>query len=170
MSEECMEWLNESRDVFPDLDKKVILVEYKRLGRKALGCVRTKVEQKLSLNPEALLLGESNKVQKMRVKPSEFHIFINKDLQRIVNVALRKEIIQSILMHELLHIEQEDLITLSKSYGRRKKKKIHINEFEEEVFNRYNKLRGLKGILQIEKREHLELAVQKILQSINWGK
>ena len=74
------------------------------------------------------------------------------------------------MIHELLHIESEDLITLSKEYDRRKKKKIHINDFEEEVFNRYNKLRELKGIMQIQKREHLQIAIQRILESINWHK
>jgi len=165
-----MEWLAEARNVFPSLDKKVILAEYKRLGRKSLGCVRAKIEQKMAFNPEDLLLGKSNEVKKVRVKPKEFMIIINQDLQRINNIALRKEIVQSIMMHELLHVEQEDLVTLSKDYGRRRKKKVHVNEFEEEVFNRYNKLRELKGIMQIEKKEHLGIAVQKILESVNWYK
>lgn len=168
--EECMEWLAEARNVFPSLDKKVVLAEYKRLGRKSLGCVKARIEQKTVFNPEDLLLGKSSEVRKVRVKPKEFTILINQDLQKVRNIALRKEIVQSIMMHELLHIEQEDLVTLSKDYGRRKKKKVHINEFEEEVFERYNKLRETKGIMQIEKKEHLEIAIQRILESINWYK
>lgn len=170
MVEECMEWLGEARNVFPNLDKKVILAEYKRLGRKSLGCVKAKIEQKIAFNPEDLLLGRSNEMKKVRVKPKEFMILINQDLQKIKNPALRKEVVQSILMHELLHIEQEDLITLSKDYSRRRKKKVHVNEFEEEVFNRYNRLRELKGIMQIEKKEHLDMAIQRILESIDWWK
>lgn len=168
--EECMEWLAEARNVFPGLDKKVVLAEYKRLGRKSLGCVKARIEQKTVFNPEDLLLGKSSEVRRVRVKPREFTILINQDLQKVRNIALRKEIVQSIMMHELLHIEQEDLVTLSKDYGRRKKKKVHINEFEEEVFERYNKLRETKGIMQIEKKEHLEIAIQRILESINWYK
>lgn len=167
---ECAEWTNEVKEVFPNLGRKKISADYKTMSGKRLGYVKAKIEQKLDFNPEALILGESNKVQKRRLKPKEFKILINQDLQKIKNPALRKEIVQNILIHELLHIESEDLITLSKDYSRRKKKKIHVNDFEEEVFNRYNRLRELKGIMQIEKREHLDIAIQRILESINWHK
>lgn len=165
-----MEWLHESREVFPNLDKKIILSEYKRIGSKTLGFVKAKIKQELDFDPESLLLGNTNKVRKKRLKPKEFKIFINEKLQRIKNPALRKQIVQHILIHELLHIESDDLITLSKEYGRRKKKKIHLKEFKVEIFKRYNKLRELKGIMQIEKREHLDIAINRILETINWWK
>lgn len=167
---ECVEWVNEVKEIFPNLNRKKISVDYKKMSGRRMGCVKAKIEQKLDFDPEALILGESNKVQKRRLKPKEFKILINQDLQKIKNPALRKEIVQNILIHEMLHIESEDLITLSKDYSRRKKKKIHVNDFEEEVFNRYNQLRELKGIMQIEKREHLDIAIQRILESINWHK
>ena len=170
MDNEPMMWLNEVLQVFPTLNRKTILADYKKIKSRKLGYVTAKIEQKLDFDPEALLLGEQTNVKKRRLKPKEFKIFINRDLQKIKNPALRKEIVQNILIHELLHIESEDLITLSKDYNRRKKKKIHVNDFEEEVFNRYNKLRELKGIMQIQKREHLQIAIQRILESINWHK
>lgn len=166
--DECMEWLNDARDVFPLLDKKAIVCEYKKMGQRRLGCVRAKIEQKLDFDPEALLLGEKTKVRKTRAKPSQFSISINSSLQKVGNVALRKQVVQSILMHELLHIEAEDLLTLSKVYSRRKKKKIHLKDFEEEVFRRFNMLREKKGILQIEKKEHLEIALRRIMDSVRW--
>ncbi|MEK6952628.1 MAG: hypothetical protein AABX29_06450 [Nanoarchaeota archaeon] len=165
---ECISWLSEVREVFPKLDKKIILAEYKPMTNKKLGFVRAKIEQKLDFNPEALLLGEKVKIKNKRSKPQKFDIFINSNLQKIKNIALRREIIQHILIHELLHIENEDLITISKNFNKRKKKKIHLNNFEEEVFIRFNQLRELKGIMKIEKKEHLELAISKILDSINW--
>ena len=91
-------------------------------------------------------------------------------MQKIKKEILRKEIVQHILIHELLHIENEDLITISKNYNKRKKKKIHINKFDEEIFNRYNKLRKLKGIMQIQKREYLDMAIKKILKSVKQEK
>ena len=148
----------------------IILSDYKKMTSKKLGYVKAKIEQKIDLDPEALLLGKSNKIKKRRLKPKEFKILINQDLQRIKNPALRKEIVQHILIHELTHIESGDLFTLSKIFSRRKKKKIHINEFEEEVFNRYNKLRALNRIMQIQKREHLDIAIHRILESIDWHK
>lgn len=89
-------------------------------------------------------------------------------MHRIGNIALRKQIVQKIIIHELLHIENEDLFTLSKEYNRRKKKKIHVNDFDEEVFKRYNQLRELKGIMQIQRKEHLDIAIQRILETIHW--
>ena len=170
MDNEPMTWLNEALHVFPILNRKTILADYKKIKSKKLGYVTAKIEQKLDFDPEALLLGKQTDIKKRRLKPKEFKIFINQGLESISNIALRKEVVQNILIHELLHIESEDLITLSKEYDRRKKKKIHINDFEEEVFNRYNKLRELKGIMQIQKREHLQIAIQRILESINWHK
>ena len=163
-----MMWLNEVMEVFPSLYRKIILADYKKIRSKKLGYVTAKIEQKIDFDPEALLLGEQTNIKKRRLKPKEFKIFINQDLQKIKNSALRKEMVQNVLIHELLHIESEDLITISKDYNRRKKKKIHINDFEEEIFNRYNKLREIKGIMQIQKREHLHIAIQRILESINW--
>ena len=170
MENECMKWTSETREIFPKLNKIVILADYKKMSHKKLGCVQTKIEQKIDFDPESLLLGKSGKIKQRRLKPKEFRIFINQDLQKIKNPALRKEIVQHVLIHELLHIESEDLFTISKSFNRRKKKKIHIKEFEEDVFQRYNQLRELKGIMQIQKREHLQIAIQRILESINWHK
>jgi hypothetical protein len=170
MENECIKWVSEAREVFPKLNRMVILADYKKMNHKRLGYVQTKIEQKIDFDPESLLLGNSNKIKKRRLKPKEFKIFINQDLQKIKNSALRKEVVQHILIHELLHIESEDLITLSKDYNLRKKKKIHVSDFKEEVFKKYNQLRELRGIMQIQKREHLQIAIQKILESINWHK
>ena len=165
---ECKEWLEETREVFPELKRKKIEADYKLMNHKKLGFVSAKIEKRMNFNAEALLLGEDTTVRHNKIKPKEFKIFINTELQRIKNIALRKQIVQSILIHELIHIENEDLFTLSKEYSRRKKKKIHVHDFEEEVFNRYNKLRELKGIMQIQKHEHLEAAIQRILESMHW--
>ena len=165
---ECEEWLKECLLVFPETKRKKICIDYKEIASKKLGYVTAKIEKKLEFNPEALLLGEETSIKEKKSEPKEFKLFINSRLNRIRNTALRKQIVQSIIIHELLHILNEDLFTLSKKYGRRKKKKIHVNDFEEEVFNRYNKLRELKGIMQIQKKEHLGIAIQKILETINW--
>ena len=165
---ECQEWLNEASEVFPDLKRKKIEADYKQMASKKLGYVSAKIHQRLDFDPEALLLGESNNVKSKRLKPKDFKIFINAKLQAVKNMALRKQIVQHILIHEMLHIENGDLFTLSKDYNRRKKKKIHITDFEEDVFNRFNKLREIKGVMQIQKREHLDIAINRILESIRW--
>ena len=47
------------------------------------------------------------------------------------------------------------------------KKRIHVSEFENEVFSRFNEVRRLRGIMQIEKKEHLETAISRIWQSVS---
>lgn len=167
---EITEWLKETLEVFPEIKRKKIEGDYKKINSKRLGYVTARIPREFDLDPEALLLGTTNSVRKKRIKPKGFKIFINERMNKIGNIALRKQIVQHILIHELLHIANEDLFTLSKEYKRRKKKKIHVNEFEDEVFVRFNKLRELKGIMQIQKREHLDIAIQRILESIKWFK
>lgn len=163
-----MNWLDEIRDIFPNLNRKTILADYKKTPKKSLGYVKTKIEQKLNFDPESLILGKEHKIIKTRSKPKEFYIYINNKLQEIKNSDLRKEIVQFVMIHELLHIEQEDLITLSKQYSRRKKKKIHVNDFENEVFEKYNKLRELKNMPKIKEKRHLDIAISKILEKIRF--
>ena len=165
---ECEEWLKECLLVFPEIKRKKISIDYKEIKSKKLGYVSARIERKVDFDPEALLLGEDTRINEKKVKPKDFRIFINNKFNRINNTALRKQIVQNVIIHELLHIMNEDLFTLSKEYNRRKKKKIHINSFEEEVFNRYNKLRELKSVILIQKKEHLDIAIQRILKSISW--
>ena len=138
------------------------------MSPRRLGCVRAKIEQKLDFDPEALLLGQKTTVRKKLTKPSEFRIFINSSLQKIGNVALRKEVAQSILIHELLHIGSRGFSYTFKRIFKEKKEKIHVNQFEDEVFKRFNMLREKKGIMQIEKKSTLEAALSRILASIRW--
>ena len=102
MIEELMLWLDEARKSFPLLDKKVILAEYKKMGKRSLGFVRAKIQQKIDFDPEAILLGKDYKIKKKRIKPSKFKVLINQELQKIRHEALRKQIVQSIIIHELL--------------------------------------------------------------------
>jgi len=164
------EWLDECLTVFPEIRRKKINIDYKKINSKRLGYVSAKIERELNFDAEALLLGEDTNVKEKKKNPKEFKIFINDKFEKIKNIALRKQIVQNVIIHELLHIANDDLFTLSKDYKKRIKKKIHVNEFKNEVFNRFNKLRELKGIMKIEKKEHLEIAIQRILESIGWFK
>ena len=161
-------WLSEVKRVFPKLIRKSISVDYKSISKKKLGYVKAKIEQKLDFDAESLLLGQKTEMKKQLKIPSDYKIFINQELLKIKNTALRRQIVQHILIHELLHIENHDLITLSKDYNRRKQKKIHLDECENEIFKRFNQLRALDNIMEIEKREHLEIAISRILEGINW--
>jgi len=168
--DELIDWLDECLLVFPEIKRKKININYKKIASKRLGYVSAKIEKSLNFDAEALLLGEYTKINEVKKKPKDFKIFINSRFQKIGNIALKKQIVLQVIIHELLHIMDEDLFTISKDYNKRKKKKIHVNDFKEEVFNRYNKLRELKGIIQIQKKEHLDIAISKILENIGWFK
>jgi len=167
---ELEEWSNECLSVFPEIKRKKIAISYKKITAKRLGYVSAKIEKEIDFDAEALLLGEDINIKEKKKKPKEFKIFINDRFENIKNTALRRQIVQYVIIHELLHIANDNLFTLSKEFNRRKKKKIHINDFDEDVFIRFNKLRESKGIMQIEKRKHLDMAIQRILESIGWFK
>ena len=166
MISELASWLDETMQVIPEIKRGKVKIEYKPMSAKALGLVKAKIEQKLDLDSEALLLGKKQNIRKRRLKPKEFVIQINERIQRVKNEALRKEIVQYVILHELMHIKGEDLLTISKDYSRRKKKRIHVAEFEDEVFKRFNELRRIRGIMEIEKKEHLETAISRIWQGV----
>ena len=78
--QELMDWLHETRAVFPKLDDLVIFCDYKEMNAKSLGYVRGKVSHMHDFNAEALLLGEEMTIRKKIVKPPEYEIFINSKL------------------------------------------------------------------------------------------
>ena len=158
IADELAEWLHECRKVFPKLDKYKITCEYKKLPKNVLGCVGELVRE---IMPEDILLFGETKSQN-----GEFEMKINEKLKKIEKEEVRREVVQYVMVHELLHLENKDLSTLSKNYKKRKKKKIHVKEFNKEVFERYNKLRELRGLPKISKFEDLEFAIHKIISKI----
>ncbi len=167
---ECAEWLDEARAVFPALDRKVIVAEYRKMSCRFLGKVGAKVSRKVDFDAAALMLGLPAKVQSSIKAPDEFAISINAGITAVRDAALRKEVVQSIMAHELMHIEMNDLVESAKDYGRRKRKKFHVAAFEEEVLRRYNALREKRGVPAIAKMEHLNMAVHRILSEAGWQK
>ncbi|MEM2259207.1 MAG: hypothetical protein QW762_04375 [Candidatus Thermoplasmatota archaeon] len=158
-------WLKECLKVFPELGKDIkIKCFYKKTPRKCLGRVMGRVDTKKDIDVESLLFEGKVKKKIVRKKPGRYEIEINKNLKRIKRKAIRKQVVQYVIVHELLHIANEDILVLSKDYSRRKKKKIHVKDFKKEFFRRYNELRKLNNLPQISKQEDLNLAINKILE------
>jgi DNA polymerase III epsilon subunit-like protein len=168
MENECVEWLKECRKVFPKLRLYKITCSYTKVPENILGRAKGKVLVKRDVDPEALLLHGIAKAKIKRKVIREVDIEINEKLKEIRNPLLRKQVVQHTIIHELLHFEKKDLLTLSKSYGKRKIKKIHKKEFEELVFERFNQLRKLNNLPEIRSKEDLRLAISKILSDINF--
>ena len=152
--------------VFPSLKRIKIECKYKKLPKNTLGRVKGKVLMKREIDIEALLIEGKVKAKIKREKPKEYEIEINEKLKGIKKEVIRKQIVQHTIIHELLHIENEDLISLTKDYKRRKKKKLHVKEFKNEVFKRYNEVRKLNGLPPIERKEDLDTAIGKIVEEL----
>ncbi len=119
------------------------------------------------VDPESLLLYGRAEPKIRRKISGDFEIKINEKLRKIKNPAMRKQVVQYVLIHELLHLENKDLLALSKSYGKRKKKRIHVAELEKMAFERFNQLRELTGMPRIRRVEDLKLAINKIASELN---
>ncbi|MBL7169407.1 MAG: hypothetical protein ISS48_00105 [Candidatus Aenigmarchaeota archaeon] len=164
--DDCLEWLFGCRKVFPKLDKLSIRAEYKKMSYKKLGYVKGLIFQKEEIDPEVLLLEGVVKKKRKKKLRGNFTVFINENFKKVKKKNVRKQVVQSIMVHELMHIEQKDLLTLSKNYKKRKRKKIHVKDFEQEVFDRYNQLRKLKGMTIIGSKEDLDIVVGNVFEKV----
>jgi hypothetical protein len=163
---ECSEWLDECLKVFPELEKKyVVIARYCRLSKKMLSRIRIN-KLNMDIDVEALLLHGESKPESRIVLRGFGEIQINNRLKQIENKELRKQIVQHTMIHNLLYTQRKDLETTGKKKGAKQKKKDE-EEFDEEVFQRFNKLRELNGLPPIKKREDLDLAFAKILTKLD---
>lgn len=164
--DECMEWLFECRKIFSKAKRYGIICQYAKIPDESLGRVKGSIRIKKSIDPESLLLDGKLKVKIKRKVEGDFVIEINENLKNISNPALRKQAVQYVIVHEILHIENKDMITLGKDYKRRKNKKIHKKEFKENVLEKFNMVRQTNGLPEIKSVEHMELAMHEILSRI----
>ncbi len=164
VEDELVKWLKECQKAFPEIKRIEIKCFYRKTPKNCLGRVKGEIEIKKDIDAEALLLEGKVKKKIIRKKPKRYEIEINENLKRIKEKAIRKQIVQHIIIHELLHILNEDILSLSKDYKKRKRKKIHVKDFEKEVFQRYNEVRKINGLPPISKQEDLDLAINKVLK------
>ena len=163
---ETTKWLNECIKVFPKIKKHDIRCEYSKLPKNVLGRVKISYVEEKDIDAKALLLDGKRKIKIKRKTDDNFKIELSEKLKKIDNIELRRQVVQHTIIHELLHIEHNDFDTLSKDYKKRRKKKIHVKEFKEEVFKRFNQLRELNDIPMIENRDDLDLAINKIVSYV----
>jgi hypothetical protein len=166
LEDECSEWLGECLKVFPKLGKYVVTARYYRMSKKVLSRIKMYVTGLKDIDVEALLLrGESK--SETKVDLSEFYeIQINSKLREIENAEVRKQIVQHTMIHDLLYAERKDLKTPGKN-KKAKQKEAYEEEFEEELFQRFNKLRELNGLPAIKKREDFDIAFSKVLTKLD---
>jgi hypothetical protein len=138
---------------------------YNRLPRNVLGRTRGIVTITKDINAESLLLqGASGTKAKKRLHKS-FTIEINEALKSIENEKMKEQIVKSVIVHELMHVERKDILELSKDFHRRKRKRVHSG-LENESFERYNALRKAEGLPRIKIKLDFDRAVSKVFSEI----
>ena len=159
-------WLKECVKAFPEVRSRRIAITYARTPKNILARVKGRLMVSREIQAEKLLLEGKACVKIKRRLPKEYVIQINRDIAKITKKPLRKQVVQYLIIHELLHILNKDLITLSKEYGRRKKTKIHTKEFHKQVLSRYNTVRSGNGMKPIRDYRILERAVNQVLSKV----
>lgn len=165
LEDECSEWLDECLKVFPKLEKYVVTARYCRMSKKLLSRIKISTLS-MDIDVEALLLRGKRKSESGLKLRGFCEVLINSKLKEIDNREVRKQIVQHNMIHNLLYAEKKDL-EINGEKGKGKAKKTEDEEFEEEVFQRYNKLRELNGLPPIKEREDLNLAFSKVLTKLN---
>lgn len=163
---ECSDWVLECRKAFPRLDKYAITCEYKKLGKTILGRVKGRVKRYREIDPRSVFLEGETKFKSRTKEEHTYQVQINEKLKKVKPNELRKQVVQNIIIHELLHIENKDLTTLSKKYSRRKKKKIHVKDFNKECLERFNKVRKLSNMKPIKSLKQLKEAEGVIVRKL----
>ncbi len=159
---EVIEWLFECRKVFPKLDRFAIEGTYAPLSHKLLGKMKGTAVSFTDIDAAKLLLeGIADKKRSIK-SANKFQIEVNQNLQKIEPAELRKQVVQHVLLHELMHIDYKDHVVSAKSYARRKRKKFHTKEFEERIHEKYNQIRKTQGLPEIPDSDNVHLAVNKI--------
>ncbi len=162
---ECKGLLNECLKVFKPFRGTYLNIEYGSLPKGIAGRVNAEIETTRKRKKSGFFGKESVRINR-RIKNNEFYIRINENLARINNENLRKEVVTSIILHELLHIERKDLLEHSKNYRKRKHKKIH-SSLEKEALERPNLLRKLEGLKPLEKDNYIEKEIER---TVNTGR
>lgn len=160
---ECRKWLKDCLNVFQGVKRMRIEITcaYRELPKGVLARTRGRVEVDRDVDAESLLLSGVSKAKSKRTLHRSLSIEVNSAMKNIKKIELREQIVKNVLVHELVHIERKDLLELSKSFQRRRRKRVHAG-LEKEAFERYNKLRVLEGLPRIADRRDLERAVMKV--------
>ncbi len=159
---ECKNLLNNCLKVFRPFRGTYINIDYAPLPKGIAGRVNAEIETVRKRKNPGFFRKEVVRINR-RIKNNEFYIRINENLKKITDEQLRREVVTSIIVHELLHIERKDLLEHSKNYRKRKHKKIH-SSLEKEALERFNMLREQEGLKPLEKENYIE---KEIVRRVN---
>lgn len=160
---ECTELLTECLKVFKPFRGAYINIDYALLPKGIAGRVNAEIETTRKRKKPGFFRKGTVRINR-RIKNNEFYIRINENLEKIDDGKLRKEVVTSIIVHELLHIERKDLLEHSKNYRKRKHKKIH-SSLEKDALQRLNVLRELEGLKPLERENYIEKEIMRRVSS-----
>ena len=160
--DECLLFLKDCLKVFKPFRGAYIRINYSDLPRNVLG--RVNADLQITKTSRARGLFRRRKATKIsrKIVKKEFYIRISSIFLRVIDTDLREELVKSVIMHELLHIERGDLIESSKDYHRRKHKKLHSN-LEKEALQKINALRLIKGLDALDSDDYLQKEIKRLI-------
>ncbi len=161
-NDECLDFLNDCLKVVSPLRGAYINIGYYDLPKTVLGRVTAEIEITRTKRTTGLFKRHVVTTVRRKIRNKEFYIKINRLFLKIENENFREEIIKSIIIHELLHIERKDLIETSKNYRKRKHKKIH-SSLEREALSRLNALRRIEGLPELSRKNYIEKEISRLI-------
>ncbi|MAG08784.1 hypothetical protein CMO89_04880 [Candidatus Woesearchaeota archaeon] len=165
MPNECQVWANETREFFPALDKYIILADYGNIPKKALSLIDSKIRKRT--NKEIRILSSiSNSSKRIKTLRREYKVTLSKELKKIKDISLRRQVVLYTFINRLMHVEKRDLLELNNPYNKIKKKKINSMLLEEESLERYNQLRKKDNLLEIRNSQDINLAINRIMEEL----
>tara|TARA_Y100000310_G_C20588892_1_gene766919 strand:+ start:725 stop:1219 length:495 start_codon:yes stop_codon:yes gene_type:complete len=163
MLNECQVWVDEIREVFPVLDKYIILADYGRVPKKAMSLVNSKIVRRTKKEIKQLSSISKNHVRIKQLR-REYKVILSKELKELEDIALRRQIILYILVNKLMHIEKKDLLKLNSYYNRIKKRKVDSILLEEESLEKYNHLREKDNLPKVLSIQEVNLAINEVIE------
>ena len=162
--DECVGFLRDCLKVFSISQKVYIHISYYNLPKSILGRVNADIEIIKKKRFYGIFKQYTVTNISRKIKGKEFYIKINSIFLQIENRDIREEVVKSIIIHELLHIERNDLIETSKNYKMRKHKRIH-RSLEKEAFLRMNLLRKVEGLKELDNKNYIEREISNLIKN-----
>ena len=163
MLTECQVWAHEVREVFPALNKYIVLAGYGNAPKKVLGYMESRVIRNNGSSKLVLQKKGRKRIKKLR---REYKVVLSKELKKIEDLVLRRQVVLYTIVSKLMRIEKEDWLKSSSSYNKVKKKKISSVLVEEESLERYNYLREKEKLPKIESIQEINSGINEIISNL----
>ncbi len=165
---ECSAWLEECMKAFPELKDYKITCSYAKIPKNLIFVTHSSMTMVRNVEPEEVLLKGDSNVTITRKESKKFKIEINRNLRKIRNPLLRKQVIQHDLISELVRIGSRELVTVVKEGERAKRRRVPKKELDGKLHLKFNEVRAASGLPPIGNMANVEKAISRILSEVRF--